>query len=48
MNYELVMTDECFDDDENILDCEWFKTEEKRTDAINKAYAEQEQFTPEQ
>ena len=48
--YELVMAEDCFDDDNdgliygihwldedgNICDCEWFKTEEERQECINK------------
>lgn len=37
------------DEDSNVVDCEWFSTEEERQNCINKWYAdEQDIFTPEQ
>jgi hypothetical protein len=36
------------DDNENIAECEWFFTEEERQEAIDRAYADQDDFSPEQ
>ena len=37
------------DEDGNVLDCEWFQTEEDRQEALDRWYAqEQDLFTPEQ
>jgi len=36
------------DDDGNILDCEWFRTEEDRQEAIDKWYTDLNRWEPEQ
>ena len=36
------------DEDGFILDCEWFATEEERQYVIDKWYADNDNFTPEQ
>lgn len=36
------------EDGEFIVDCEWFKTEEERQEAIDRAYAEENKYESEQ
>jgi len=36
------------DEDGNVMDCEWFATEGERQEAIDKWYADNDEFTPEQ
>lgn len=36
------------DNGENIVDCEWFRTEEERQEVIDKWYADNDEFTLEQ
>ena len=48
-NEGLIFGIHWLDEDGNVLDCEWFATEEERQQCIDKWYAdEQDIFTPEQ
>ena len=47
-NNDLLFGINWLDEDNNILDCEWFATAEERQEVIDRAYTEYNQYETEQ